>query len=169
MSLLLHYIVISMLTLAMTVFFPGYPLCNPMLVYTVYLGLESDLFQGLVLVLVAGLVLDGLTGGPFGVFIFSFLWVFCMVRWLGGFLRTSSPLFSLLAVLSGVLLENMFTILTLASGTHAAGALPAAGRFLVIQMLSALVLSPLLLRFFRKVHHCLFPVKAVGPLRSASL
>ncbi|TWI68215.1 hypothetical protein LZ24_02590 [Desulfobotulus alkaliphilus] len=156
MTLFLHYSVLSFFTLGMTVFFTGYPICSPMLVYVVYLGLDADFVPGLVLILIAGFVLDGLSGGVLGVYLFSFLWIFCMIRWLGGFLRATSPFFPFLAVLAGILLENLFTILSLASRTHGEGLFSDAFRFVALQVITAIIICPLLLTLFRKMQGFLF-------------
>lgn len=164
MGVVFHGLLISGLLLLMTIFFAGYPVCNPILVYVVYLGLDADLVPGLGLALVAGLLLDGLSGTPVGVFLFTFLWVFCMVRWLGGVLRTTSPLFPLLAVLAGLVLENFFTFLVLAFGSHGQETWFMGIRFLLSQMATALFFCPLLLFFFRRLH--LIFVRKKGPGRS---
>lgn len=151
---LFHYLMISGLTLVMSVFFSEHLFCNPLLVYVLYLGLEADFFPGLLLTLVAGCILDGLSGAPPGVFLFTFLWVFFIVRWLSGFLRGGSLLFSLLVLLSGVFLENFFTILSL--GLRAEVSVRELWldglRILFPQMLSALIFCPVFLWFFRKMH-----------------
>ncbi|TYT74596.1 rod shape-determining protein MreD [Desulfobotulus mexicanus] len=156
MTLVLHYAVLSFFTLGMTVFFTGYPICSPMLVYVVYLGLDADFAPGLVLIFIAGFVLDGLSGGVFGIYLFSFLWIFCMVRWLGGFLRTTSPFFPFLAVLAGILLENLFTVLSLAFRVHGEGLFADAFRFTALQIITAFIVCPLFLTLFRKMQGFLF-------------
>lgn len=153
MMIALRFSAVFFLALLETVFFTGGHLCNLMILYVVYLALEARLSQGLFFTALAGLVLDGLSGAPSGVFSLTFLWIFFIVHWLRGFLRSASFLFALLAILAGILLENLFMLLAIAFAGQGGGN----GAFFVsvvpMQLLSGAVAGPLLLSGFRGLNH----------------
>lgn len=152
-----HVLIIFFLTLVMTLCPVGFPLCNLLIVYVVFLALACpNLAMGLFFVLLAGTINDGISAVSFGVFTLSFLWLFCIVRMLGRFVQQNSLFFALLAVLAGIVLENFFIVLSFLFQDVPGEIWPLAGRVLLGEFLSAIVLAPFLLILLRMLIPRLF-------------
>ena len=74
--------------------------------FVVYVGLFRPLKEGLTVVIVLGLLVDGLSSGPFGLFLTTYLWLFAGVKWVVTFLHAHSKVILPFVVALGVLLEN---------------------------------------------------------------
>ena len=81
-----------------------------MCIFIIYLGLFRQTREGLAIVLCFGLLMDNLFGGPFGLYVTTYLWLFIGVKWLITFLQLKSmALLSFVAAL-GILFENFIFI-----------------------------------------------------------
>ena len=84
-----------------------FDLLIPMVVFS---GLFRPFREGLLSSLTFGIVMDGLSGGPFGLFTTVFFWVFAGAKWIINFLHAGNW-FILPFLLSGaVLFENLICI-----------------------------------------------------------
>lgn len=82
--------------------------------YIVYLGLYRPARDGLPLTILIGFVMDNFSGGPFGLYLVTYLWVFAGTRRVVRFFRVGfNPLLPLVLV-AAVVFENALLIGTLA-------------------------------------------------------
>lgn len=79
-----------------------------------YLGLFRPVIEGLPLVLFCGFCMDSLTGGPFGIYISVYFWLFIAARGLVRFLHAQSILIKPFIVIIGVIIENLLFLALLA-------------------------------------------------------
>ncbi|MEJ5359841.1 MAG: hypothetical protein WHT06_14365 [Desulfobacterales bacterium] len=84
-----------------------------LLPWVIHLGLFRPLRQGLPGVLFVGLLLDHLSGAPFGVFLTVYLWSFLGVRLLRRVLRAETPGVAAVLLPGAVLFENLFFLLVM--------------------------------------------------------
>ena len=120
--------------------------------FVVYLGLFRPLKEGLPVVLFLGLAMDTLSGGAFGIYSTTYLWLYGTIAWLIGFLHFRNNLLMPFVVAVGVLLENIVFLGTVKLG-NPDGDLPMGIlRTVSEQLLWALFTGPLLLLGVRAVH-----------------
>ncbi len=121
--------------------------------YVLYLGLFRPAWKTLPIVILLGLVMDNLSGGPFGLFTSIYVWLFLGAIWMRTFMHASNMFLLPFVVACGVLLENlvfigMVTIFEL-NFRFPEDAL----RIATIQVLSALGTSPIFLIFYNYTHN----------------
>ena len=98
-----------------TVFGNFYDILLPVVLY---LGLFRPVTEGLPLVLFCGFCMDSLTGGPFGIYISMYFWLFIAAKGLIQFFHAQSILIKPFIVFIGVIVENLMflTLLTIFDG-----------------------------------------------------
>jgi len=120
--------------------------------FVVYLGLFRPVKEGLPVAFFLGLAMDTLSGGAFGIYSTTYLWLYGGIAWLIGFLHFKNSLLLPFVVVIGVFLENMVFLGTVKLG-HPEGALPLGFlRTVSVQLLWALFTGPLLLLLIRDLH-----------------
>jgi cell shape-determining protein MreD len=113
--------------------------------FVIFICIYLPLRESLPFVLILGLVMDNLSGSPFGLYLTFYFWLLVGVRWIIRFLRVGNNfLLSLVAVVA-VLIENILIIGTFAlSGSD--WQLPAdIFRNIALQFFWAIVTVPLFL------------------------
>lgn len=86
---------------------PLFDLVVPLLIY---LGLYRPLRDGLLVAFFCGWLMDGLGGGPWGVYLATYIWLVVGVRGAANFLRINSLLLRLLIVPAGIALQNVIGV-----------------------------------------------------------
>ena len=114
----------------------------------IYLGLFRPVREGLPIVLFFGLVMDSLFGGPFGLYLTSYIWIFIGVRWMITFLQLNNIFLLLFIVVLGVLLENLIFIGALTLLAPGSQFPPDAIRIVGVQVLWSICTGPFILLFF---------------------
>ena len=136
---------------AKTTLMPMCPLLDhfydPLVPLVVYLGLFRPFREGLPVVILLGFVQDSMTGGPFGLYLTCYFWVFLGVIWLITFLQVTNTLLILFVVSAGVFIQNLIFFGTIGlAGAY--GQMPAeALQTMTVQMGWALVTGPVFLSF----------------------
>ena len=111
----IFYILVSLcLVIIKTTLIPGilifdkfYDLLIPIVVY---LGFFRSLKEGIPVVLFFGLIMDSLCGGPVGLYLTSYLWLYGAVRWLSQYLHAGNLLILTIAVACGVVFEILILL-----------------------------------------------------------
>lgn len=88
-----------------------------LIVYIIFLGFYRSFFESLCFTFLSGMVMDSLGGGPFGVYLTTYFWLFILVERIKCFLHAGSLMLLPVFIASGVLFENVifFVFLTLRS------------------------------------------------------
>lgn len=76
----------------------------------IYLGLRYSIKEGLWFVVFLGLLNDILSGGPFGAFTTTYIWLFGATSWLFTFLQVKNNMLVPFIITAGVILENCLFI-----------------------------------------------------------
>jgi rod shape-determining protein MreD len=113
--------------------------------FVIFISICLPMRESLPFVLILGLIMDNLSGSPFGLYITFYLWLFIGVRFLIKFLRVSNRFLLSAVVVIAVLIENLL-MTTIFAFFRPAGQLPA-DAFLILtqQFLWAVVTGPLFL------------------------
>lgn len=79
---------------------------NLQAVFVVYLSLFRPWREGIVAAFFAGLLTDTLSGGPWGLYTTSCLWMFAGIRWIVGYLHAENIMLIPFITAGGILFEN---------------------------------------------------------------
>ncbi len=147
---ILFYILVSLcLVLIKTTLIPGMPLFDKfydlLLPIIIYLSFFRSKMEGVPVVLFFGVIMDSLCGGPMGLFLIIYIWLYVGMRWLAQFLHTGSLLLLALAVSIGVVFEITILLGYMALLAPRASIPVDAGETVVLQILWALITGPMIM------------------------
>jgi rod shape-determining protein MreD len=113
--------------------------------FVIFISICLPLRESLPFILILGLIMDNLSGSPFGLYLTFYFWLFMGVRWILKFLRVSNKFFLAMVVVAAVLIQNLLIIGTF--GFVGPGwQLPAAAlKNIAVQFFWALATGPLFL------------------------
>ena len=156
MTYLFYVICGFVLILLETTIFPLLPFLRGsydlMVPFVIYLGLYRPLAEGLPVAAVCGLLVDNLSGGPFGLYLFTYIWLLIGLRWTLQFFRLANPLVLPLVVVLGAIFEVVVVFGTLAVAARSLAPLTVALSRVAGQLLWALITGPLLVLIFDHLH-----------------
>lgn len=143
MTLSLFLIVLK--TTLMTYFAAFDQFYDILIPFVFFLGLYRPAREGIPFILLLGFALDSLSGGPFGIFLTTYFWMYVLTRWLVTFMHAGNKGLWLIAVAAGVLVENFIIIATVLWLGEASALPPGWGDRVVTQLLWAIATGPVLL------------------------
>jgi len=117
-----------------------------------FLGLYRPAREGIPFILLLGFMLDSLSGGPFGIFLTTYFWLFVLTRWVVTFMHAGNKGLWLLTVAAGVLVENLIIIATILWLGETSALPPQWGDRVVTQLLWALCTGPVLIIAISRAH-----------------
>ena len=77
-----------------------------LLLFVIYLGFYRSVRESLPFVIVFGMVMDGISGGTFGLYTTSYIWLYIFVLWLTSFIRVTNGMILPGVVACAVLIQN---------------------------------------------------------------
>jgi len=109
------YISISLFLLILqTTILPYIPVVQGMydllIPFVIFISICLPIRESLPFALALGLIMDNLSGSPFGLYLTFYLWLFISVRFIIKFLRVSNKFFLSVVVIFAVLVENILMI-----------------------------------------------------------
>lgn len=120
--------------------------------FVIYLGLFRSLRESIPVILVLGLVMDNLSGGPWGLYLTTYIWLFAGVQWMITVLHVGDSVLMPIVVALGVLIQNLIFIGTLAMAAPGQGLSSTAFNTVGVQVLWALLTGPVFLILLRYLH-----------------
>jgi rod shape-determining protein MreD len=121
--------------------------------FIVYLGLFRPVRESLPFVIFLGFIMDNLSGGPFGLYLTTYFWLYVGVKGITMFIQVGSRLIIItLVIASGVLFENLILLSSFAfldTKQQFAGNVM---ETVASQVLWAFLTGSLFLLFFRNMH-----------------
>ncbi len=147
---ILFYILVSLfLVLIKTSLISGLPMLGKfydlLIPIIIYLSLLRSAREGIPVVLFCGLIMDSLCGGPPGLFLAIYGWLYAGVRWAGHVMHAGSIVLMVLAVAIGVVFENAVLMAYMLLLAPAAIVPVDAAMTVLSQVIWALVTGPLIL------------------------
>ena len=79
-----------------------------LLPWVIYLAAFRPVNETLFFVLFMGALMDNLSGGPFGLYLFSYVWLFIAVRLAAAVVRAENPMVLVLIIVTAVAAQNAF-------------------------------------------------------------
>ena len=126
-----------------------YDLLTP---FIIYLSIFRSVRESMVIVIIFGFFMDIISGGPFGLYLTAYVWLFIGVRWAITFLHVGDNLLLPFVVAAGVLMENLIFIGTSAMFEQSSRISEAIVSTIIVQVLWAIFTGPLFLMFFNYSH-----------------
>lgn len=147
---ILFYILISLcLVVVKTTLIPSMPLFvkfyDLLIPIVVYLGFFRSLKEGIPLVLFFGMVMDGLSGGPMGLYLITYAWLYVAILFLSRVLHAGNWLLLSVAVACGVVFEVLILLFYIVFLAPTASLPADAGKTIVLQIVWALTTGPMIL------------------------
>jgi len=118
-----YIITLLFLIIVQTVILPCFSLFNQfydlMIPFIIFFGMFRPVRECAAFVILAGLVMDSLSGGYFGLYISIYAWLFFIVKWAVKFLQLQHGAILPLALTTGVLMENfiLFVAITMSASS----------------------------------------------------
>jgi len=139
LSIILGFVFVVLQTSCLPELFMSGCYLDLLLPLVIYISIFRPVFESIFLILIFGLVMDSLSGAPFGLYIITYVWLFIGVRGSMRLLDAGSLfLFPLILTLS-VLFENLLFAFSVST-------VPSVEVF--VQALWALLTAPFFLLFF---------------------
>ena len=126
-----------------------YDLLTP---FIIYLSIFRSVRESMVIILIFGFFMDIISGGPFGLYLTAYVWLFFGMRWAITFLHVSDSLILPFVVAAGVLMENLMFIGASAMFEQSSRISEAVVGTIIVQVLWAIFTGPLFLMFFNTSH-----------------
>jgi rod shape-determining protein MreD len=84
-----------------------------LLPWVIYLAAFRPVHETLFFVLFMGALMDNLSGGPFGLYLISYIWLFIAVRLAASVVRAENPMVLVLILVTAVVFQNALFAMTL--------------------------------------------------------
>ena len=114
MSYFFNISVCLFLVILQTTVMPYLPLLDSfydlLIPFVIFISICLPVRESLPFVLVLGLIMDNLSGSPFGLYLTFYFWLFIGVRFIIKFLRVSNKFFLSVVVIVAALVENILMI-----------------------------------------------------------
>ncbi|MBU1168375.1 MAG: rod shape-determining protein MreD [Proteobacteria bacterium] len=124
-----------------------------MMIFILYLGFYRPLAEGIPLLIGLGAVMDCFSGGPFGMYLTTYVWMYAATKAIIQYLHVDSRIVLPVAILAGVILENMIVLLTVSLGRSTLALSYAPVEILFYQAVWALLTGPVIFLLIKAIHH----------------
>jgi cell shape-determining protein MreD len=154
MTILFYTLVSLCLVVVKTTLIPSLPLLvkfyDLLIPIVVYLGFFRSLKEGIPLVLFFGIVMDGLSGGPAGLYTITYSWLYVAILFLSQVLHSGNWLLLAVAVACGVVFEVLILLFYIVFLAPTASMPVDAVETIVLQIIWALTTGPLILMIIHR-------------------
>jgi rod shape-determining protein MreD len=118
----------------------------------IYLGLYRSVRESIFLIVFVSVLMDTLSGGPFGLYLATYGWIYIGVVWMRRFMRVGNQLLLPAVMAAGILIQNIISIGTVTILIPQTQMPTTVFRTVATQILWAVVTGPLLLTLFNYAH-----------------
>jgi len=125
--------------------FQCYNLVTP---FIIYVSLFRPLREGILVVLSLGLIMDNLSGAPFGIYLTVYFWILAGGTFLINFFHAGNRIFLQLTFIAGIVLENFVFLGTMAILSPKSFMPEQALNVAISQLIWAVLTSPVALNIF---------------------
>lgn len=149
MTILFYLMTCLILVITRTTLIPILPLFEKfydlLIPIIIYLALFRKKREGIPIVLFFGFIMDSLSGGPMGLYLIIYIWLYILVHWLAQFFRIGSVLFLALTVTVGVAFEIVCLLGYIALLAPGASIPEDAVKTILLQLIWALLTGPVIM------------------------
>lgn len=156
MTYFFHFCVCLCLVILQTAVMPYFALFDRfydlLFPFVVYLSLFRPVRESIPVILFFGFLMDNLSGGPLGLYLTTYLWLFVGIRWILSFLHVRDSVLLPFVVAVGVLVQSLIFVGTIATLEPRPQFFSTAVSTVTIQVLWAIITGPILLVAFNYSH-----------------
>lgn len=157
MTYCFHFIICFFLVILQTTVMPYFSVFDRfydlLFPFIVFLSLFRSSRESIPVVLFFGFVMDTLSGGPFGLYLTTYLWLFVGVKWMITFLDVGDSVLLPFVVAAGVLIQNLMFVGAIAIFSPLTLSFSLTVSNIAVQLLWALFTGPIFLLFFNYSHN----------------
>jgi rod shape-determining protein MreD len=121
-----------------TVIIPVFPILyefyDILLVFVVFCSFSESTGTGLFFVLLSGFMMDSLSGGAFGVFFITYIWLYGCIRWMIQYFHAQNIFLIFLLLLFGIIFENIISSIIYLQHINLSGTITLTLNFIVKQI-----------------------------------
>lgn len=131
-------------------FFYGF--YDPLLMFVIYIGFYRSIRESLLFIILFGIAMDAISGGPFGLYTTSYIWLYVFVIWLTRFMRVTNTMILPGVVICSVIIQNMIFLgsMTLLDPTVS---IPSFSfKIVFLQIVWSIFTGPIFIIFLRNVN-----------------
>jgi rod shape-determining protein MreD len=121
-------------------------------IFIVYLAVFRPLGESAPFVVLSGAVMDSISGGPFGVYMTIYIWLFVGIRWTKNFLHLGNAILIPLITTASVFFQNTLIIGLTALIENRFNLGPETFRNVLIQLVWAAAAGPVLIYLLKNLH-----------------
>lgn len=122
------------------------------LLFVVYLGFYRTVREGFPFVILFGLAMDSLSGGPFGLYLTSYFWLYICILGMTRFMRVGNNMILPLVVVGSILFQNIIFLGTMTLFVPEEKIPAFLYRNVLTQLLWSVITGPVLILLFRRAH-----------------
>ena len=122
------------------------------LLFVIYLGFYRTIQEGFPFVILFGLAMDALSGGPFGLYLTSYFWLYVSILGMIGFMRVGNNMILPLVVVGSILFQNIIFLGTMTLFVPEAKIPVFLYRNVLTQVLWSVITGPILILLFHRAH-----------------
>ena len=122
------------------------------LLFVIYLGFYRTIREGFPFVIFFGLAMDALSGGPFGLYLTSYFWLYVSILGMIGFMRVGNNMILPLVVVGSILFQNIIFLGTMTLFVPEAKIPVFLYRNVLTQVLWSVITGPVLILLFHRAH-----------------
>ena len=122
------------------------------LLFVIYLGFYRTIREGFPFVIFFGLTMDALSGGPFGLYLTSYFWLYVSILGMIGFMRVGNNMILPLVVVGSILFQNIIFLGTMTLFVPEAKIPVFLYRNVLTQVLWSVITGPILILLFHRAH-----------------
>jgi len=122
------------------------------LLFVIYLGFYRTAREGFPFVILFGLAMDALSGGPFGLYLTSYFWLYVCILGMIEFMRVGNNMVLPLVVVGSILFQNIIFLGTMTFFVPEAKIPAFLYRNVLTQLLWSVITGPILILLFRRAH-----------------
>jgi cell shape-determining protein MreD len=152
MTYCFHIFICLLLIVVQTTVMPYIPLFERfydlLIPFVIFLSIFRSNRESLVIIFLFGFFMDIISGGPFGLYITAYVWLFIGVRWAITFLHIGDSMLLPFVVALGVLMENFIFVVTSAMFEQSTRISEVMVSTIIVQVLWAIFTGPLFLMLF---------------------
>jgi len=156
MTYCFHFLICFVLVILQTTVMPYFSIFarfyDLLFPFIVFLSLFRSSRESIPVVLFFGFVMDTLSGGPFGLYLTTYLWLFVGVKWMLTFLDVGDSVLLPFVVAIGVLIQNLIFVVAIVINNPLSLSLSLTMNTIAIQLLWAIFTGPILLFLFNYSH-----------------
>jgi rod shape-determining protein MreD len=128
-----------------------YDFFNLMNLFVVYLVLYRSNQEIIIFVALTGILMDSVSGGPFGLYMTTYIWLSLSIKWTLKYLHKGNAILIPMIISGSILAENLIIISVMALVEKNFSFHPEWFRSIIIQLMYGVIIGPFLIFLIKKL------------------